>query len=515
MRKISVLLLIATLVTVFAGCSNSSAEPTTEPSETPTAAQSPSPSNAPTESPAPTQFVREEVSEDGKRVFYIGAFSSGSDELADAYHWLENAVQSFRATNKDYEARIIDYGDASVSESTYRLNSEIIAGQAPDMFLTFGMPVERFAELGVLYDMSDWFNPEEYFTGPLEAMKTDGKLYEVSPGITLTTFYGLSSNIGTSGEMSLDDLYAEWERFNVNGDKAFIMGLTNKQICLALASTAELQFVDKSSATCNFDSPEFIKILEFCAKLPAEAALTRIEKDPSYGNSLPLYYTNALSKYPEVQSHVGVKENDSLLGVFSTAMSRAHGTILFYHKLMKGLFHGESVTYVGIPGANATSFNLEFPVAVSANSPNLEGARQFIDKLWSLSFMSFGGGDLRMIPLKREILEKEIKKDTQNAKELLSLLEYDKEIIDDAVGTLSPPEIAPYMKSDLAEFLKLIEEASLPIHAPTRQYGDEDFWNVNKIIAEEIQAFFGGTQDAKRTAELIQSRYSIYLAEQN
>ncbi|NLO46846.1 MAG: hypothetical protein GX111_00780 [Clostridiales bacterium] len=197
-------------------------------------------------------------------------------------------------------------------------------------------------------------------------MRMDGKLYEVSPGITVTGFYGLSSNLGCSGELSLDELYTAWERFNTGSEKAFIEGFSNGLICLLLISSAESIFVDVSKSTCSFDSPEFINLLEFSKKLPDEPEALHIDADISDLSGSPM---SQLLSMPDIHYAVSVKEGESLLAMMSS--SRVWGIPYAPHALMKLILDGRDVTFVGIPGADLASVYMEFPVAVSRNSCNL------------------------------------------------------------------------------------------------------------------------------------------------
>jgi ABC-type glycerol-3-phosphate transport system substrate-binding protein len=504
MRKTSYILIIFVLVALFAGCRGS------------TSAPSDSDSTAPEITPTLKLEDRQDYTEDGKAIIYIGAFSSGNYEITEAYSRLENAVNLFNAKSKTYKSEIIDYGDLSAREALYRLNAEIIAGKMPDMLLTFGMPAEKYASLGFLYDMNDWFDPSEYFTGPLNSMRTDGKLYEVSPGITVTGFYGLSSNLGSSGELSLDELYTVWERFNADGTKAFVSGMPNELICLLLISSSESQFVDINTYTCSFNSPDFIKLLEFCKKLPDNPVALDLDSNSSdlQGSSLGASF----KPLPDTHYPLSVKKGEALLGMLSS--SRTWGFPYGPHALMTYILDNTDVTFVGIPGSKSSMVYMEFPLAVSASSKNLDGAREFIDGLWSISFMNRAPGDFVMLPLKRSTLDKFVQANKDkyafNGKE--------------AIFDVSAGLDEPYSLADFEGFLKFVDEAQLPVRTPIALYippysitnisraaqkqAPQPSSFVNPIIAEEIQAFFAGTQNAKRTAELIQSRYSIYLEEQ-
>jgi len=504
MKKIVSIIIGLLLSVQFIGCAKSDQAPTPIDS---------TPPQQDAGADATSSEIREQMTENGKTILRVGSFSNGGYIFEESFSWLESAVRTFNAVDPNYEVQIIDYGDASASESAYRLNAEIIAGQAPDILITHGMPSARFASLGLFYDVNSWLDPAEFFTGPLDAMRTNGKLYEVSPAITGTTFYGLKSNITASENMPIDDIISAWERFN-NGDKAFIRSFTNEFICQLLTTTSISRFVDEDSATCNFDIPEFISLLEFCAKLPKNPPTTKNEDlDPGIQGS------------PEMLFVASVKENDALLGMLTTSTNA--GTPYVSHaNIITEL--GNDIAYIGIPGANSAAYSMDFPIAVMENSANHNGAKAFIDSLWKIEFTSIRQRDLRRIPLKRSVLIEYAQSrideyiidglldadgfayDADGNAYANTLLYYPGPIQYTAMtGTV------PYTLNEFEDLINLIDSSDLRLRIQVGQYGDWDTVSINPIIASEIQAFFAGTQDAKRTAQLIQSRYSIYLAEQN
>jgi hypothetical protein len=521
MKKLISILLCAALLCAFAACGEVPAD--TESSAVPTAKSLfPSAKLTPTPAPllAPTE-KRETVNADGKPIIYIGSFSSGSFEIEDSFVWLNTAVRNFNYKwEAEYEARVIDYGDATVSESLYRLNAEIISGKMPDMLITHGMPIDNYLKLDLLYDMSDWLDPEKFFAGPLEAMKTNGKLYEVSPAITVTSFYGLEKYLGESASLPLDEIYAIWEKFNVSGDKDFIAGLPNEIIAMLLISAYEDQFVDRNAATCNFNSPEFIKLLEFCKKLPDNPTEINVKADTGLSTS----WSASILQTPDLHRAIAVRKEAALLGVFAT--QRDHGIPFFTHYYVTAALNGVDYSFIGYPGANNASVYLDFPLAVSANCAYIGGAQDFVDSLWSLTFLGGSAKNVRYMPLKRSTMK------TFNDYQLKDL-SYMKDITkrDDALLWGAFGESAPlYTLEEFSEFEEIINSASIRVRSPIASY-IPPFNNsqmdpnrqfiapsastfLNPIIAEEIQAFFGGIQDVSRTAELIQSRYSVYLSEQ-
>ncbi|MDR0935336.1 MAG: hypothetical protein LBM98_01490 [Oscillospiraceae bacterium] len=530
-KTIIAVLIAAALFASLAACANApppaEADVSASPATASSTASSPSPSPVAASVPPPVTAERESFTEDGKAVLYIGAFSSGSFEIEDAFAWLTTEAQTFNWAYKDYEARVIDYGDASASEAMYRLNAEILAGKMPDILVTQGMPVDKYISMDLLYDMSGWLNAEDFYTGPLEAMKTDGKLYEVSPAITVTSFYGLNKYLGDTGALTLDDIYAAWERFNDgSGDKAFISGLSNELVCLLLVSAYEDSFTDKGAATCDFTSPEFLKLLEFCKTLPANTPELNLKDTFGLDGS---GVSPGTLQMPELHRAVAVRKETALLGIMAT--SRLWGYPYPTHYLVQVGMGTEDYHYIGYLGAKdtAASMYLEFPVAVSAKTENIKGAKTFVNDLWAMRFMMRGGStrDLPLMPLKRSVIqeyENTMKKDRE------SMAKEDSKYENVLIFTLFNEPVPFYKTVDYKLFEEIIDGAGYRVRSPiaaylpplnkSQVYPDRfpeappagSF--VNPIIAEEIHSFFGGVQDAAHTAELIQSRYSVYLNEQ-
>ena len=464
------------LIFLFSACSPGGAEP----------AASPGPASA-----EPT--AREiRYAEDGRIILTIGAFQRGGGENdLDSYAHLVRAVDRFNGANKEYLAEIRNYGDSASADALYALNAEILGGDMPDLLVTNGMPMESYAQKGLLLDLYQWYDREPFFAGPLSSMETDGKLYCVSSSLQLVAFYGLESALGRAEGYTLEDIYGAWECF-YTGENTFSPYFTAEYAFLLLAGMRLEEWVDRTAAVCRFDSPEFLSLLEFCQKLPREAVTTQSE----------LY---AQGKLPyEQMCALCVKNRDALLGYL--LLYGEVGSVLGQYADYLTPLEGESVVFVGIPGTvpAAAGCVSELPIAVSARSGNPEGARQFLDSLWDLRYRQRYEGEMRSIPLMRSVLEDYIR----------DYGEHSTRTYTDADGQTYTAlyisdQTMPLRETDVDAYLALIEGASVPVSAEAA-----DLFMVDPIITEEAHAFFAGTQSAEKTANNIQARYRVYLEEQ-
>ena len=451
---------------------------------------------SPTESPihvsAEPTAPAHRLSGDGRIILTVGAFQTDSSISSEgdlsSWTWLKNAVDRFNGQNQEYLVEIRDYGDAASADELYQLNSQILGGDMPDLLVTYGMPEENYARKGLLLDLYEWFDKDLFFAGPLRSMETEGKLYSVSSSIELVSFYGLRSVLGKAEGYSLDDIYGAWECF-FTGENAFIPRFNGLYTFLVLAGIRMEEWVDRSSASCRFDSPEFLSLLEFCGKLPGEAVTTQSEA----------YAQSKLSA--EQIDALCVKNLDALLGLLF--IQGGVGNVLGECAGYLTPLEGEDIVYVGIPGTVPAAAGCigELPLAVSARCGEPDGARQFLDSLWDLKYRQVYENEMRSIPLMRSVLEDYIRFYREH-----SARTYIDENGEAYTALYFAETLMPFRDADIDAFLNQIENASIPVPYTFSM-------KVDPIIMEEAMAFFSGTQSAEQTAKNIQARYSTYLKE--
>ena len=250
----------------------------------------------------------------------------------------------------------------------------------------------------------------------------------------------------------LNDVYRAWETFGTE-ERAFIPQLSGAYTFLILSTLRMDEWVDAASGTCRFDSPDFIALLEFCRKLPAEAVITQSE-------------TSAQGKlHPQQTDALCVKNKDALLGLVSV-MGEVGSVAAQYADAMLPL-DGERIVNVGIPGVSPAAAGCisELPIAVSARCGSPDGARAFLDSLWDLGYLQLHEGELRSIPLMRSVLEDHIHKNTftgENGERKFP------------VGS----NTAPCSEALLGEFLAMIESAR------SDEYSSRSWNFVSAVISD-------------------------------
>lgn len=189
--------------------------------------------------------------------------------------FLSDMVEKFNLSSSKYNIQIVDYSQYNLSsdssEGIVKLNTEIIAGNGPDIFDLFSLPAAQYERAGILVDLYPYINSDEQtknteFVAPvIAALETDGKLYKLVPSYSIMTVVG-SQHFFETGALNFDML----AQLSVERGDPFDGGITKKDFLECILSVDKPAFVDYQNCTCNFNSEAFVKLLNYMSSLPDE-----------------------------------------------------------------------------------------------------------------------------------------------------------------------------------------------------------------------------------------------------
>lgn len=364
-----------------------------------------------------------------------------------------------------------------------QMNNDIISGKMPDILIvdSYGMSLENYISKGLLADIDALIAKDEELSGiefvqnVFEACRVDGKLYEIVPSFNVRTYIGKTSIVGDRSGWTFDEakqlLASMPEGTSLFGD------MTRESFFSTAMQMCGSDFIDVSTGKCNFNSDEFIALMEFAKTLPE-----KMEEDYYEGD----WYTAYESQY---------RENRTILsGCYISSMENMVYSI-------NGSF-GEDVTYVGFPneGGQGSVIATNTSYAIAAGSADLDAAWEFMRYYLTDEYQNTLEWQL---PVNRkrfdELAEKATKKPTyedENGVEVEDNYTYwinDEELILDPLTA----EQLDRLKSFVTSVTK-------------RAYYNEDVMN---IITEEMDAFYQGQKGAKDVAGIIQSRAQLFVNE--
>lgn len=193
---------------------------------------------------------------------------------------VRSQIIEFNKTSDKYRIEVRDYSEFATAEDSSagltRLNTEIVAGNVPDMLETSSIPLRQYAAKGLLEDLWPFIEGDTDIGGRagvmehvLNAAEQDGKLYEIFTNFAIRTVAGPKNIVGDRMSWTLADLQ---EALAKMPEGCAIFGQTDTKTDMlsnVMAQNAD-SFVDWSTGQCRFDSEDFKSLLAFCNSFPAE-----------------------------------------------------------------------------------------------------------------------------------------------------------------------------------------------------------------------------------------------------
>ncbi len=393
-------------------------------------------------------------------------------------------VYKFNHESDGYKIKLVDYSTLATDEDwnagANQFNLDIISGNVPDiMVFSMDEPVDSYINKGLFLDIMPFLkeDPElkdtTYVTNVFDAFKTGDKLYQLVPSFYVNTVVTKASLVKGQDMISLGECRDMIEGKGINYGDSF--GMTDRETIMYYGlMTSGNRFIDWENKKCNFDSKEFIELLEFANKYPAEITedMWSDYDEGSYRNGKSLFSFAYLSGFRP------------------------------YNRYKDGLF-GEDVAMIGFPnemGINCSIITPNLRLAISSQS-------KYSDQCWKIlrQFLTkeYQNEINYEFPITREAFEKLAKESMERE---YWLDDDGKKHYEDDYYWIGDTQviIPPCDQKDIDTVRSFVESLSL-VYSPNK--------NVTNIVNEEASAFFSGQKSAKEVADIIQSRLSIYVNE--
>lgn len=407
------------------------------------------------------------------------------------WNYVDSAVRQrvvdFNKTSDKYRITVRDYSNYNTMEdynAGYKqFNNDIISGNIPDILMTDNtMPLGNyiakglFADVGSMIEKDEELSQVEFMENAFKAYSVNDKLYAVVPTFNVATVIGKTSVVGDREGWTMEEMQQLLSSMP-EGTQSF-GDITRSYFFNMLMQFCGNDFVDQATGKCNFNSQEFINVLEFAKSLP---------EDVNREEGGEMMWRDYESQY---------RDNKTVL------MSTSIYDIRNMNYVINGTF-GEEVSFVGFPSENkkGSVINSNLSFAISAKSKNQEGAWEFVryyltdeyqnsDKNWGLPVQKKAFMDRAEQALSRPFYMDDTGKK----------IEYDDSIYINDEEVVLPPMSRELME-EIVAFVESVDKTS---------YYNQDIQN---IIDEETAAFFAGQKSASDVAGIIQSRAQIYVNE--
>ena len=263
------------------------------------------------------------------------------EEISMFGRGIKNAIVSFNKSHPDTRIVLRDYAQYNTKENPNggenKLMIDMLTGiYRPDMLIVStergGDSMLELIPKGLYTDLTPFLeaDPEVNMASTFGGMRRlfdDGKggIWGITPSVTIHTLLSTGDMLGAFADReaegwTLTELldYAE----NLPEDVTFEPYLTQERAReLLLGRDAFRPFYDRENASCSFDSPEFIRLLGFLAGLPKDRQeLLRVSEfdraDPAeqyrylYNNKVALvpFVLSGLDRLRDAESKFGTKD---------------------------------------------------------------------------------------------------------------------------------------------------------------------------------------------------------------
>ena len=382
--------------------------------------------------------------------------------MLGSYGSLAAEVAGFNARSADICVELVDLteGGLTDAEALTRLSTQLIAGEGPDMLAFRNGALSPFPYLrkGMLRDLEQDVEADPdidlddiWTAGPIR--RDCGGLYLLAADFSIETRLGLRETFGDTDGWSFD-AYLALARATPP-DRMVMYNLTREYFFREAVSRYLRGAMDWQAGTCDFEGPDFIRLLEACRDM---------RETPEDPNNM-VFGSNLMAD--------GFMATELVLLNRVTDLARSARRV------------GKPISVIGFPtpdGSCGTDMGIS-PVGVLATTKHPEACWAFL-KDWLLHPSAIPAYD----PLLRE--------DFLDAKSDAPRVE------EGFFDTRLTPPLTDAEEQSFYHLLGAIEHTTLC---------DE---TAMGIIREEGAAFFAGQRSAEETARLIESRLSLYISEQ-
>lgn len=408
--------------------------------------------------------------------------------LYDNYQ-MRTAITEFREENPDvyvdYETAMTGDDAMTVSDAIKTLNTNIMAGEGPDILLLEGMPVESYAEKGLLLDTSDVLqevsDDEGLFENIVYAYETDGKVFAVPTRFSVPVMMCRKETAGKVSDFESFLRLAE-EQYK-SGKPSLYREIDSYTLMKIFLTSSSPKWIQKDGSLDEKALREFLAGVQKLADLNPTPLEERhgIEREEGMNFELAQFMTTG-----ECNLKYLLKQ-DTDLNVFQM---KDRQNLFRVTSAIRQLGEQEYM-YVPAPGQASNTFVPMYSMGISAKSQNVETAKRFLKWLISADSALSDGWSVNQ----KAFAEGIVKEDYVETGRM--------DIEEDTGDKYSYESVWPG-EDDFEEFRKLAESLDTPCVT------DEI---VNKTVLKEGSAFLQGNKSLEEAIDNIMSSLNLYMSE--
>ena len=426
--------------------------------------------------------------------------------VMNLYPFTSKMVSRFNRSNPDYRIEVTDYSQynnySSANEDERnaginRLQTEIIAGDMPDILDISLLSADRLGSKGLVEDLYPYMdadpelNRSDLLEHVIQAFEENGMLYQTVGNFYILTTAGLSRVVGDHIGWTMDEFQEAMSRLQAENPNCTVFErYTTQDLALTFLLYLELEnYVDWSSGECGFQSDGFIKLLEFVKSFPTVYSWETDGGADDYDTDTRLLMGLQLMKQCNFACFEDLQVNTAGLG-------------------------GEPCTFVGYPtenGVGSMFAQIGNSFAITSSCADKDAAWQFIRQFFLPEYQEQFLGEV--FPTNRSVYEKMKSEATttkyqRNPDGSFMLNEEGKRIEED-LGSMQVNGVTVPYRTASEEDVARVEEI---INATTNILHTDD--SLKRIIIDGALPYFADQRSVDEVVKLIQSKAMLYVNEQ-
>ncbi len=404
---------------------------------------------------------------------------------------IKKRVIDFNKTNSNYRIVVKDYSTyntmSDYTQAQTQMNNDIISGNMPDiMIVESNQDISSWANKGLLADVKELIAKDEelskveFLQNVWDAFSINDKLYMVVPNFSVQTMTARKDMVGDINGWTMTQFqqFMKTQDSSVKpfGGEDILRGTILNYIMTYCGS----DFVDVNTGKCNFNSEEFIALLEYAKSFPTE--------------------------FP--QDYWEDYDWEATQGVFRDKKAVLLHTYIGSVRDLVYTLHGQlgaEAAFTGFPGVADNSSVIHpgsYLYVISAKSKNIDGAWNFVRYYLTDEYQS--SEEMYSLPVSKTAFEAKAKQAMEKPywfnEETGEKVEYEQTYYINGEEII----LEPFSQKEVDDICNFIYSVN------KRSYYNQ---NVTNIVNEEAESFFSGQKSARDAAGIIQSRVQLYVDE--
>ena len=375
--------------------------------------------------------------------------------------------------NVKLQAQLAEGDDSPVEDRIRTLNTDLLAGKGGDVLILDGLPAEKYAQRGILKDLSSLLQDIAFLPGIREGSAfADGKLYAMPAKFSFELLWGKADTVNAI--QTLEDLPA----LPLASGQTLLHPRTYEEWLRMFYPASEPQFRNESGQL-QFDSPAFEAFLETLYQL-----YIRQGDIPS-------------ENMPQAKGGIAPAEVAAMLNG-AAALFPASVNSLMELNIAYTISGGQESGFAALPSLNSMGYGYvpSLMAGINAQSQNQALAEEFLLLLYSPDIQALDQMD--GLPTVAASLDKQFDDAlarNQGGKKMVAMF---------ALPGMNPIEAKQPDEQICQKLRTLCDQLNIPVRT------DETLLH---FITDETEAFFAGSITAQAAAQAVQQRAWAYLNE--